>query len=114
MLDIFVKRVRTEEDFSFEDYKKIKKYINENMIELYFIVKNQPSQELLDFVIEYKKNKIRDLEENPSEIHQLAFTEIGEIFLNKLIRFLEEKKNNKEKMPLDFEGFVEEFSKFYE
>lgn len=114
MLNILVEKIRTEKEFSFEDFGKIKSYIIENIIELYFIVKEQPAQELLKFVIIYKKNKIVDLEKNPNEIQQVAFVEMEEKFLNKLIMFLQEKERNKEQMSLEFEDFVKEFSRIDE
>lgn len=99
-----------EDAFSLEYYQGMKALIIENNIELYYIIKIYPAEDLLFIVEQYKKALITDLEKTPNKQKQFVFDIIEEDFLSNLIKFLEKKKMNKDKMFLVLKDFLEKFS----
>lgn len=106
-----MEKLKDDENFSSEDFHQTKNYIVENSIELYWIVENNLADDLLPIIIRYKNHLTKDLKENPNIMRQFVYDKMEKNHLIDLINFLEDKKNNDEKMPLVFDDFVIEFSK---
>ena len=108
----YIEKINFDAKFSLEEFYELKNHVVENIIELYYIINNQPSKNILDNILHFQNEVIKELHENPNEIHQIAFDNLEKKHLMDLIEFLEKKNSDKEKMPLAFEDFVNKFSKF--